>query len=116
MRPHLTLRFQISQLRILLTKLHHARRIDWPDVQRTRVAVVKAYNAAPQTQKAAILKEVVVRSRAQPRARPQADGHRWLVWQVIMLHSVTPPDRVGVRSHALLRARAPTKLRWRAMA
>jgi hypothetical protein len=38
-------------------------------VQRTRVAVIKAYNAAPQPQKAAILKDVVV----------------------ILLHSVTPP-------------------------
>ena len=49
--------------------LHHARSIDWPAVQRTRVAPIKAYNNAPQPQKAAILKDVVV----------------------ILLHSVTPP-------------------------
>ena len=49
--------------------MHRARRIDWEDVQRTRVAVVKAYNAVPAMQKTAILKDVVV----------------------IMLHSVTPP-------------------------
>ena len=47
--------------------------IDWPDVQRTRIAVIKAYNEAPQAQKAGILKDVVI----------------------ILLHSVTPPDRVG---------------------
>ena len=48
--------------------------IDWPDVQRTRVAVIQAYNQAPPDQKAGLLKDVLV----------------------IMLHSVTPPDRVGV--------------------
>ena len=40
-----------------------------PDVQKTRVAVIKAYNDAPQPQKAGILKDVVV----------------------VLMHSVTPP-------------------------
>ena len=51
----------------------HVPPADWPDVQKTRVAVIKAYNEAPQAQKAGILKDVVI----------------------ILLHSVTPPDRVG---------------------
>ena len=33
--------------------------IDWADVQKTRVAVIKAYNDAPRAQKAGILKDVV---------------------------------------------------------
>lgn len=49
--------------------------IDWEDVQRTRVAVVAAYNAAPATMRPAILREVLL----------------------IMFHSVTPPDRVGTQ-------------------
>ena len=49
--------------------------IDWEDVQRTRVAVVAAYNAAPAAMRPAILREVLL----------------------IMFHSVTPPDRVGTR-------------------
>ena len=44
---------------------------DWPDVQKTRVAVIKQYNNAPQAQKAGILKDVVI----------------------ILLHSVTPPGK-----------------------
>ena len=73
---------------------------DWPDVQKTRVAVIKAYNDAPQAQKAGILKDVVI----------------------ILLHSVTPPDRVGYAQPApsprcLCRAvvcddRVIRKLRW----
>ena len=46
-----------------------ARRIDWEDVQRTRVAVVKAYNEAPRAMRAPILKDCLI----------------------IHLHSVTPP-------------------------
>ena len=49
--------------------------IDWEDVQRTRVAVVAAYNTAPSTIRPAILREVLL----------------------IMFHSVTPPDRVGTQ-------------------
>ena len=45
------------------------RRIDWEDVQRTRVHVVKVYNDAPAAQKAPILKDALI----------------------IHLHSVTPP-------------------------
>ena len=47
-------------------------------MQKTRVAVIKAYNDAPQAQKAGILKDVVI----------------------ILLHSVTPPDRVGYAQSA----------------
>ena len=43
-------------------------------VQKTRVAVVMAYNQAPANMKASILKDCVI----------------------IHLHSVVPPDRVGV--------------------
>ena len=64
------------------------------------MAVIKAYNEAPQAQKAGILKDVVI----------------------ILLHSVTPPDRVGYAQPApsprcLCRAvvcddRVIRKLRW----
>ena len=50
--------------------------IDWEDVQRTRVACVKAYNAASPTMKQAILKDCLI----------------------IHLHSVTPPGN-AVRAH-----------------
>ena len=48
-------------------------RLSDAQVQKTRVAVVKAYNEAAQEAKLSILKDAVI----------------------IHLHSVTPPDRVG---------------------
>ena len=47
--------------------------IDWPDVQRTRLNVVKAYNSAQPHMKASILKDSVI----------------------IHLHSVTPPGEMA---------------------
>ena len=55
---------------------------DWPDVQKTRVAVIKAYNDASREQKAGILKDLVI----------------------ILLHSVTPPGerRIPLTGHGWL--------------
>ena len=52
------------------------------------VAVIKAYNDAAPAQKAGILKDVVI----------------------ILLHSVTPPDRVGYAHSALAAHRASAEL------
>ena len=52
--------------------------IDWEDVQRTRVAVTRAYNEAAPAMKASILRDAVI----------------------IHLHSVCPPDR-GARPDIL---------------
>ena len=56
--------------------------IDWPDVQKTRVTVIKAYNDASREQKAGILKDLVI----------------------ILLHSVTPPGerRIPLTGHGWL--------------
>ena len=69
----------------------HVPPADWPDVQKTRVAVIKAYNDAPQAQKAGILKDVVI----------------------ILLHSVTPPDRVGYVHSARIRSHSVPLLSYR---
>ena len=54
---------------------------DWEDVQRTRIAVTKAYNEAAPAMKASILRDAVL----------------------IHLHSVVPPDR-GAGRPAILKA------------
>ena len=81
----------LTQLTVLRKQAESYARIDtryrprdpnwlsWPEVQKTRVAVIEAYNAAEPRMKTSLLKDVVV----------------------IMLHSVTPPDRVGVSTSRL---------------
>ena len=47
--------------------------ISWHEVQQTRVAITNAYNAANAATKRSMLRDVVI----------------------VLLHSITPPDRVG---------------------
>ena len=47
--------------------------ISWQEVQQTRVAITNAYNAANAATKRSMLRDVVI----------------------VLLHSITPPDRVG---------------------
>ena len=47
--------------------------ISWEEVQQTRVAITNAYNAANAATKRSMIRDVVI----------------------VLLHSITPPDRVG---------------------
>ena len=52
--------------------------ISWEDVQKTRLAVAKAYAAVPPTADRAVKRKAL------------------LDLLVVLFHSITPPDRVGV--------------------